>query len=169
MPSARSGTVMVASGAASTLLWAALSCVRAAPLLLRGAPASDPVGEARVAIVRGGGGADRRAAVALTRAALAVVCAAPDLFRRGPTCLPIGEPICAIVWVRGRRGLCWLPANVVHAAAPLLLRCRPLEVLIHSAIERVSRRRRSGRRGGHHWREGTRWRWRGRGRRRRRW
>merc|ERR1719190_260810 len=95
------------SRATSIRWWAALACVLATPLLLRHAPSSHPVGEARVAVVGWGSGADWRAAVALTGAALAVDPAAPRLLAHRPARLPIGEAISTVVWVSRRRRRWW--------------------------------------------------------------
>ena len=162
---------MAALNTTAALLLAALASIRAAPLLLRHRPASDPVREARIAVIRSrSGGGLGHAAVALARAALAMVRAAPCLLLDGPAQLPIREAISAVVrvgWGR-RRGL--LTADVMIGAAPRLLRRHPAGVLPDCAIEGISRRRRGGRQGRwqwqrHCWRRCWRRRWRGCGRR----
>merc|ERR1719296_583616 len=91
------------------------------------------------------------AAIALARAALAMVRAAPCLLADGPTDLPIRESVCAVVRVSRGWRRCWLPADVVVRAAPLLLRRHPRGPLTHCAVEGISRGCRGGRKSRRQW------------------
>merc|ERR1719296_316866 len=142
---------MAASNTAAAQLLAALASIRAAPLLLRRRPASDPVREARIADIRSRGGTLSHAAVALARAALAMVRAAPCLLLDGPAQLPIREAVCAVVRISWRRRRSLLPADVMVRAAPRLLRRKPTGILTDCAVERISRGCWGRRRGRRQW------------------
>jgi len=156
----------------SSSCWRAASAfVRTAPRLLRYTPPLHPVRKSGIAIVRL---RRRDASTALVGTALAMNPATPLLLRDRPACLPIRESILAIVRVCWGRRLRGLATNMMHSAAPLLFRAIPRKILADSAVVRIDRPHRSGRRGGA-WHERPRWRrrrgrrWRWRGRRRREW
>jgi len=167
------------SRTSSSCYGAALTFVGTAPRLLRNTPASLPIGEPRIAVVR-----LRRcsAPTALVGATFAMHPTAPLFLRYRPTCLPVREAIGAIVWIcrprrrqdghrrrhdghrrrhdGHRRRSCWWAPTVMNPTAPRLLVCRPSVLRVDCAVEGVnrsprrsrwSRRRRGRRRGGLRW------------------
>jgi len=124
-------SVQSCSSAPSRSNRATFPSIRAAPLLLRLAPPSHPIGVTCVAIVWRRSCADWSAS--LTRAALTMVRAAPTLLLRTPPCLPIAITLSAVVRVgEGRRegGRCGAHAWV------MLTTPRPLDMVpwLDSAI-----------------------------------
>jgi len=127
--------IMRCASHASSVALATLACIRTAPRLLWCTPASNPIGEACITVVRRRGGAGQsRAAVALARAALSVDLAAPSLLAHSPARLPIRKAVGTVVRISWGRRLRWLTAKVMVTAAPQLLGSRPRLIQAHSAV-----------------------------------